>query len=124
MYTRTYNDEKSNIIIPESYGGTALYESAEDKFDNVSDPPKNPWESDAAAAASAPVNEGKSEPTSFLSKIKIPAFLSNIFNSDNFGLQKIGTEEILLIAVAAFLFFSKDGDKECSLLLLALLFLK
>ena len=31
-------------------------------------------------------------------------------------------EDILLIGVALFLFFSKDGDKECAILLIALLF--
>ena len=35
----------------------------------------------------------------------------------------IGTEEILIIATAAFLFFSKGGDRECALILLLLLFI-
>lgn len=35
----------------------------------------------------------------------------------------LGLEEILIIAAAAFLFFSKDGDRECALMLVALLFI-
>lgn len=35
----------------------------------------------------------------------------------------IGTEEILILATAAFLFFSKSGDRECALILLLLLFI-
>ncbi len=34
-----------------------------------------------------------------------------------------GTEEILIIGIAAFLLFSKDGDKECAIILLLSLFL-
>lgn len=37
------------------------------------------------------------------------------------SLDKIGYEELLIIGIAAFLFFSADGDKECALILLALL---
>ena len=51
-------------------------------------------------------------------------FLQNILGNLNIrlpSLDKIGFEEILIIAIAAFLFFSADGDKECALILLALL---
>lgn len=39
----------------------------------------------------------------------------------NFKLPKLGVEEILILATAAFLFFSAEGDKECAILLLLLL---
>jgi hypothetical protein len=51
-------------------------------------------------------------------------FLQNILGNINIrmpSLDKIGFEEILIIAIAAFLFFSADGDRECALILLALL---
>ena len=51
-------------------------------------------------------------------------FLENILGNLNIrlpSLDKIGFEEILIIAIAAFLFFSADGDRECALILLALL---
>ena len=41
---------------------------------------------------------------------------------NGFSLSKFGIEEILLIATAIILFMSKDGDKECALMLLLLLF--
>ena len=54
-------------------------------------------------------------------------FLSGIFGDGgllgglNLKMPKIGTEEILILATAAFLFFSKDGDKESAIILLLLL---
>ena len=36
---------------------------------------------------------------------------------------KLGTEELLIIALALFLFLSKDGDKECAIILFLLLFI-
>ena len=118
MYTRTYDDQHG-ILIPESYGGTAL--SGGVTSDNVRE---NETEDDQNVTASAKAkNDDSVQTSSFLSKIRLPVFLTNIFKNNNFGLQKIGTEEILLIATASFLFFSKEGDKECAVILLLLLFL-
>ena len=39
-----------------------------------------------------------------------------------FGIKKLGGEEILILAVAAFLIFS-DGDIECAIMLILLLFI-
>ena len=39
------------------------------------------------------------------------------------GEFKFGTEEILISAVALYMFFSKSGDKECAIMLLILLFI-
>ena len=39
------------------------------------------------------------------------------------SLPAFGTEDILIIATAAFLFFSKSGDKECAIMLLLLIFI-
>lgn len=41
-----------------------------------------------------------------------------------FSLPSLGTEEIILLCAAALLFFSKDGDRECALIILLLLFIK
>ena len=126
MYTRAYNDERGGIIIPDSYGGTALYESASALADTGEDDEKsnkNPWEEEKDPPVSASPKDIETEKTSFFSKLHIPDFLPNIFKNANFGLQKLGKEEILIIATAAFLFFSKEGDKECALMLLLLLFL-
>lgn len=130
MYTRSY-DDKMGIVIPESYGGTLLREESvptsqgdrniEHKEEAHG---KNPWEKDEVHSEASE----KSEPTfSFLPNLNIKGMFSNIFKDKNFSLQNIikgiGTEEILIIATAAFLLFSKDGDKECAIMLLLLLFL-
>lgn len=123
MYTRAYTDDKRGILIPESYGGTALAEGVFGERGDTEDKGKNPWEEEATTT-SAEASEAKaSEASAKASKWQFPPFLANIFKNDTFGLQKIGTEEILLIATAAFLFFSKEGDKECAIILLLLLFL-
>lgn len=123
MYTRTYTEERSGIIIPDSYGGTALIENIQNEKVNGEDRGKNPWEDAKKETNAANESEETAEAFSPLSKIKVPSFLSNILGFGNFSLQKIGKEEILIIAAAAFLFFSKEGDRELAIILLLLLFL-
>lgn len=123
MYTRTYTEERSGIIIPDSYGGTALIENIQNEKVNGEDRGKNPWEDAKKETNIANESEETAEAFSPLSKIKVPSFLSNILGFSNFSLQKIGKEEILIIAAAAFLFFSKEGDRELAVILLLLLFL-
>ena len=125
MYTRSY-DEKLGIVIPESYGGTLLREDdapgADNDYIEESDVPsnKNPWESERVHNE----NLAESEPTfSLLGALPFRNFFGDILKNGKFSLQKIGTEEILIIATAAFLLFSKNGDKECAIMLLLLLFL-
>lgn len=123
MYTRTYTEERSGIIIPDSYGGTALIENIQNEKGNGEDRGKNPWEDAKKETNAANESEETAEAFSPISKIKVPSFLSNILDFGNFSLQKIGKEEILIIAAAAFLFFSKEGDRELAIILLLLLFL-
>ena len=131
MYTRPYNDDGHGIVIPESYGGTLLRENerpvevkeASHRQDNESNM-KNPWEAEESAPVKEVHNEVDSvEAFSFLSRLPFGNLLTNIGKNGKFSLQKIGTEEVLIIATAAFLFFAKDGDKECAIMLLLLLFL-
>ena len=52
------------------------------------------------------------------------SFLEGILGNLHIGLpslDRFGYEEILIIAVAAFLFFSDSGDRECAILLILLL---
>lgn len=129
MYTRTYNDGAGDIIIPEKYGGTSLGQKS---LNDIIDPPdrsdktvKNPWENEEDVHTSDAENDEKSVETSATEKTPLfSSVFSKIFKSDTFGLQKIGTEELLIIATAAFLLFSKEGDKECAIMLILLLFLK
>jgi hypothetical protein len=130
MYTRPYNDTGHGIVIPESYGGTLLREN--DRLVEKEEIPgseakdssgKNPWEEDKKEDKDVHKSEETVETFSFLSKLPFGNFLSKLGLNSNFGLHKLGKEEILIIATAAFLFFSKDGDKECAIMLLLLLFL-
>ena len=123
MYTRTYADDHSGILIPDSYGGTALSQPHTPKKQPDEDKGKNPWEEEQTMTSSEPDETESTQASAEPTKLHIPAFLTNIFKNSNFGLQKIGTEEILIIAAAAFLLFSKDGDKECAIILLLILFL-
>ena len=130
MYTRSY-DDKMGIVIPESYGGTLLREetsptSQGDKnVDHKEEPHgKNPWEKEEIHSEESE----KSKPVfSFLPNLNINGLFGNISKDKSFSLQNIiksiGTEEILIVATAVFLLFSKDGDKECAIMLLLLLFL-
>ena len=122
MYARAYNND--SILIPESYGGTALLDGRNEDVEPVDSEPdkaKNRWD-DEVHTSTGPTPETSTK-SSFLSKLPFLDFLPNIFKSDTFGLQKIGLEEILILATAAFLLFSKDGDKECAAMLLLILFL-
>ncbi len=127
MYTRSYTDE-NRIIIPESYGGVAfgkeeaihtdsetpgedteVFKPTEEKCDRCDIPADtDPKRADGIGA--------------FLKKLPIGGIFTDIFKGGKFSLNNIGTEEILILATAAFLFFSKDGDRECAIMLLLLLF--
>lgn len=120
MYTRPYNDERHGIVIPDSYGGTALQDSI---LKDTEDKGKNPWEG-AEQTEKQTAENGESEQTfADETKSQPSSFLAGIFKNSNLSLQKLGKEEILLLTAAAFLFFSKEGDKQLALMLLLLIFL-
>lgn len=113
MYSRNfYTTESEKTPLPESYGGTAF---APSDTPDVQDTCEEIEETVSEAAdVSAGITKGQS-------------LLSGLFGDRGFfgisslKLPKIGTEEILIIAAALFLIFSKDGDLEIALMLLALL---
>ena len=109
MYSRSYYTEEEKLIPPVNYDGNAF--SAEE---NQVQP--------EAQEVGADIGVAKRENVS--SPIFTLPFLSGIFGdgAPSF-LSKIGTEEILIIAAAAFLLFNKNGDKECAIILLILLFI-
>lgn len=108
IYTRDYPERESvpEVNVPEHYSGTAFKEH---------DPPAE----ECGIHSDAEPTGGILGTLPFLGRI-IP---KGIFGNQALRGFKLGTEELLIIAVAAFLFFSKDGDRECALLLLALLFI-
>ena len=112
MYSRNYyTDETSKPAPPDNYNGTAFIEGPPEEIDNLYP------ETDTVVSGS-PRDGGLGG--GFAS---IP-ILSSIFGSGK-GLkfENFGIEEILIIATAAFLFFSPEGDKECAIILLLLLFI-
>ena len=101
MYTRSYT-ENPPLTLPEGYAGTML------DGDAVSDNASAEQTAEAAAPASG-----------ILSGL---GGIGSLFNIKHLGEFKIGTEELLIAAVALFLLFSKNGDKECAIMLLLTLF--
>lgn len=127
MYTRTYNENVGEILIPERYGGTSFghKERNQEREDaDINDKGKNPWENEEVHTEASEKSEETIEASAQPSKLSFGGLFSNIFNNGIFSLQKIGKEELLIIATAAFLLFSKEGDKECAIMLILLLFLK
>jgi len=142
MYTRTYQAEDEKITVPEKYDGNAFREDRQcdtfqpqdisisqstekdSKFDNSQDDAQKTTET----SAEFPENyEKKAEGDGLFASIfrggHKASFLDNLPFIKN-GKFDIGTEEILIVAVALFLLFSKSGDKECAIMLLLLLFVK
>lgn len=120
MYSRSYfPDGEGRLSLPENYDGCTFREDStkfeEQTAEDLSSKPENSPESVRQNDRAAPVSLGD-----------IP-ILSGLFGKGsllgglNLRIPTIGTEEILLIATAAFLFFSKSGDKEVALILLLLL---
>ena len=112
MYTRSYYPDTG--ALPENYGGMAM---------RVSEPPPEPREPQK--------NEEASEPAGLFGKnqgelsMKAPIFSSLLSRLGTvarpLGIERLGTEELLIIGVALYLLFSKSGDKECAIILLLLL---
>ena len=129
MYTRSFLGNEEKLTVPENYDGNAFFDTAPQQS-SQSIPPVISTETKISPGDTIPkvteygdeeyeecggvVQMERSSPLKFL-----PSSLGNLFKLDSF---KLGSEEILIIAVAAFLFFSKGGDKECALFLLLLLF--
>ena len=124
MYTRSYTDDIGEILIPEKYGGTSFTQSAvgDDRTEST-EGARNPWEKADIHTDQNDTQEDNVQTSATPTRSPGLGFLSGLFKNGNFSLQKIGKEEILIIATAVFLLLSKEGDKECAIMLLLLLFL-
>lgn len=118
MYSRSYYpDGVGKVNLPQNYDGTAFIER------------ESPEQEDSVQASfiDSPQGERDQKEESFFKGLSGGSVLSGLFSKGgllgglNLKIPEIGTEEILLIAIAAFLFFSKDGDKESAIFLLLLL---
>ncbi len=106
MYTRDFNEPQLNV--PNEYSGVAFEKEEIPIHKDFDEGTKDSAESTGLLGGLSGLF-GKS----LLKGGNIPFFKGNF---------KLGTEELLLLALAAFLFFSKDGDRECALILLFLVF--
>lgn len=120
MYSRSYYPDGSvKVTPPDNYDGTAFNEKA-------LPPPNDATEVSFVESCEEKPHKPRDDESVLTSLGKMP-FLSGIFGDGglfgglNLKMPKIGTEEILILATAAFLFFSKDGDKESAIILLLLL---
>lgn len=140
MYSRNYYTESGEkISIPENYDGVTFGVDMnqddnppipESVIETGAEANKNPWE---ALPPPPPPPSHMHESShgdksdSILTGLTKSPVLGGLFGKGlPFGLSslkfpKIGTEEILIIGAALFLFFSKDGDRETAIILLLLL---
>ncbi len=100
MYTRSYPEDEIRVV-PEGYAGNAFKDEIEEKEDK---------------------NEESVSAGSFLDKL-LPSSLGKLFSGNPLKSFRLGWEELLILGVAALLFFSRNGDKECALMLLLLVFI-
>ena len=114
MYTGNYYPQEKTSKVPLDYVGNAFPEPSGE----IGELPTNREESE-----SVETSLGIGAGDSFLSRLSlgklIPEGLKKELHLDKF---KIGSEELLIAALALFLFLSKDGDKECAIILFLLLF--
>ena len=110
MYTGNYYPQDEKIRVPLDYGGST--------FEEVGAPAPG----EAQEASATPRVGGILESLSTLFPLGriMPEGMRSALHLEKF---KIGTEELLIIALALFLFLSKDGDKECAIILFLLLFI-
>ncbi len=125
MYSRSYYPESpERLSLPENYDGTAFMERNDAEIEDAVEEVSFNEASNTEAKQSAEQTGGRA----FSGLGNMPLF-SGLFDKGGLlgglGLKwpHIGTEEILILATAAFLFFSKSGDRECALILLLLLFI-
>ena len=124
MYTRNYYGDGKEMRIPENYDGTAILKSEEDGDDMVK---KDDFFSGVKISPNYKEEAADSPEKNEMSENDRQSVFKNIFSKDqpiSTLMPQIGPEELLILGLAAFLFFSKSGDKECAFLLLILIFIK
>ena len=122
MYTRSYFTEDKKVDVPENYDGNA--------FEKENDIPAQN-ESECFLGSSIDSTQKSVDLGAFsrlLERLPIRKLLKGIplpflKCDDDKAPARLGSEEILILAVMLYMFFSKDGDKECALMLLFLLFI-
>ena len=114
MYTGNYFSKEKEISLPLDYSGSAFTEE-----ETAGSSPAN---GDTEEAMAGTRSGGIFEAIASVFPIGriLPDGMRNALHLEKF---KIGTEELLIIALALFLFLSREGDKECAIILFLLLFI-
>lgn len=126
MYAQSYRPPAINI--PERYDGTALETAEAQNADECADecstgcPPHQSEEPRRPHHECDPPKRLPQDGHRGILDLPFGGWLGNLFGNANIGLHTIGLEEIILAAAALYLFLSKDGDKECAIILAILLF--
>ena len=115
MYSRSY-EASEGVKIPTNYDGTAFTPPGD------TEPPAEGGRAEEAGAFSHGGGQGGLF-SSLFDKFPIASFLPKLGFPElsRLKMPEIHGEEILIICVALFLLFSKNGDKECAVMLLILL---
>ncbi len=125
MYTRSFFTEENKPAVPENYDGTAFSKAQEKetKTEEASSPFVPPvFEEKLPHESTAKVFSGLS---SIMERLPFKNLFSifPIKNGEDGKGFRLGTEEILICAAALYMFFSRNGDKECAIMLFILLFI-
>ena len=124
MYTRTYFSDENKVDIPENYDGTAFREK-EDAF--VPSESNDALNSENTDASEETVSRSIFSP--ILERLplrRLGNFLPLLQKKDSSPKKQdipFGAEEALICIIALYMFFSKEGDKECAIMLIFLLFI-
>ena len=110
MYTRSYGTEEDKLTLPSGYDGTAFEKEIREKAEEAAIPPDEPK------------LEEPSEEVGLFSRIPL---LKSIRGFERLRLPfDLGSEDLVLLGIALLLFFTKDGDRECALMIALLLFIR
>ena len=110
MYTRSYGAAEEKMNLPTGYDGTAFEKEISERAEELSAPVEESLPDEQAEAV------GLFSGSPFLKKIQGIERLRRPF--------ELGGEDIVLLGVALLLFFSKDGDRECALMIALLLLIR
>ena len=117
MYSRARED--GGVRIPGDYCGTAFYDGIGTEAQEVPGEQEN--DKTDCKTMNTRCHDTESCGARARGILDIPIF--SRLGDLGLSLPSFSTEDILIIATAAFLFFSKGGDKECAIMLLLLIFI-
>ena len=119
MYFGTYKKEDVDIRIPKNYNGTYFLEDTSDNKDGQD-------ENTGARCEKTEdyhMKNSECDQKSTCTDGKW-GFFEKLFGKDiKPCIPKFDAEDLLLLGLATFLFFSKNGDRECALILAMLIFI-